>query len=130
MFWKKHKSDNGLTDEDIKQLNEIDLRYMRAFSIKTVEELKGYLAPNCLEKVGFIIYGYTDRYFADGKFRHTEWSVVNTYENILTLRKQVTYDKIRINGMMSIAAADNYTEQWVISKKEGLIVLDIADWQD
>lgn len=130
MFWKKRKSDNDLTDDDVKLLNEIDLQYMRAFSVKTVEGLKGYLTSNCLEKVGFIIYGYTDRYFADGKFRHTEWTVVDTYENILTLKKEVTYDRIRVNGLMSIAAADDYAEQWVVSKKDGLIVLDITNWKD
>jgi len=121
MFGVKTKSD-GLSRADISRLDEIDLAYMRAYTLKTIDGLRGMLAPACLDKVGWLVHSFNTKYFADDKFRHTDWTVMNISGNIYTLKKQVTFDKIRIN------AASNYSERWIISKKNGLIVMDIEAW--
>lgn len=131
MFGLFNQKDNGkLTKSDINRLNQIDLAYMRAFAAKTVDGLRGMLAPACLEKVSWVVLNYNNRYFADEKFRHTDWIIVRVTGNFYTIKKQVTFDKIRINAAMSINAANNYAEQWVVSKKEDLIVMDIEKWTD
>lgn len=127
MFGVKTKSD-GLSRTDISRLDKIDLAYMRAYTLKTIDGLRGMLAPACLDKVGWLVHSFNTKYFADDKFRHTDWTVMNISGNIYTLKKQVTFDKIRINAAMSINAASNYSERWIISKKNGLIVMDIEAW--
>lgn len=47
MFGVKTKSD-GLSRADISRLDEIDLAYMRAYTLKTIDGLRGMLAPACL----------------------------------------------------------------------------------
>ena len=127
MFGIKSKS-NELSKSDISRLNEIDLMYMRAFTVKTIDGLRGVMAPACLDKVGWLIHSFNTRFFADDKFRHTDWTVLDATGNILTLKKQVTFDKIRINAVMSINAANNYTERWVVRKKADLTIMDIEAW--
>lgn len=127
MFGIKSKS-NELSKSDISRLNEIDLMYMRAFTVKTIDGLRGVMAPACLDKVGWLIHSFNTRFFADDKFRHTDWTVLDATGNILTLKKQVTFDKIRINAVMSINAANNYTERWVVRKKDDLTIMDIEAW--
>lgn len=127
MFGIKSKL-NELSKSDISRLNEIDLMYMRAFTVKTIDGLRGVMAPACLDKVGWLVHSFNTRFFADDKFRHTDWIVLDTTGNILTLKKQVTFDKIRINAAMSINAANNYTERWVVRKKDDLTIMDIEAW--
>lgn len=130
MFGFLQSNPDKLTRIDINRLNQIDSEYMRAYSVKTVDGLRGMLAPACLEKVSWVVLNYNSRYFADEKFRHTEWILIRVTGNFYTIKKQVTFDKIRINAAMSINASTNYAEQWVVSKKNELVVLDIEKWVD
>ena len=129
MFGRLRTRPDALTKSDITTLNQIDLAYMRAYAAKNIDGLRGMLAPACLDKVGWVVHSFNNRYFADDKFRHTEWIVINSKDTILTLKKNVTFDKVHINAAMSINVANNYAEQWVISKKSKLVVLDIENWK-
>lgn len=114
-----------LTSADIRALNNIDLAYMRAYTLKNCDCLRGMVSPDCMDKLSWLVQSFNARYFADEKFRHTEWGVINIRGEILTLKKRVTYDKIRINAAMSINAANNYAEQWVVCKQNNIIVMSI-----
>lgn len=134
LFKKKKRNDNNnqsvLHETELELLNKIDLEYMRAFSTKTVEGLRRYLSQGCLEKVGYMVHGFTDRYFADSKFRQTSWIVLNESDKLLTLKKQVVFDKIKFNSAISINAADNYNEQWVVRRDDKqLTVIDISEYR-
>lgn len=113
----------------IKKLDEIDLLYMRAYAAKSVEGLRQYLSPACTDKLNRVVHCYADRNFADKRFRHTKWEIVNVCGNVITLKKDVTFEKVRINSVMSIYAASRYAEQWVISVKKGIIIIDISEWE-
>lgn len=117
-----------LTKADIDSLNTIDLEYMRAYTTKRIDGLRGKLAPACLDKISWMVHSFNTRYFADDKFRHTDWQVMNVNGAVYTIKKQVTYDKIHINAAMSINAASNYAECWVISKQKNIVVMDIKEW--
>ncbi|MBQ2885915.1 MAG: hypothetical protein IJE43_19490 [Alphaproteobacteria bacterium] len=120
-----------LSKRDIVTLDKIDLLYMQAFSMKTAEYLRGFLLPACLEKISRQVCNYSNRYFADDKFRKTEWLLINVKGNYYTVKKQVTFAKIRINAVMSITAATDYAEQWVLVKRDKeLLVMDIEKWRD
>lgn len=125
---KRNSSSSALAVKEIDRLNKIDLEYMRAYTAKSAEGLRGLVDPALLDKINWMVHCFNTRYFADDKFRHTKWEVISRNGNICTLKKSVTYDKIRVNAAMSINAASNYAERWIINTLVKIVVVDIEEW--
>lgn len=103
-----------LSKSQIDYLNEIDLEYMRAYSTRTLRYIEKYFTRDCLIKVSSYIHGMGSCYFASSKFRNTKWILESQTPDICVIRKEVTFDKVRIAGSLQVAVADNYKERWIV----------------
>lgn len=130
-LFSTNKDEGGLSSGEVDILNKIDLAYMKAYSIRTVENLRDRLTSDCLNRVVQVIHTYPGRYFADAKFRKTAWSIIKERDDgTFAIRKDVEFSKIKISGLMSINAAEDYSEMWIISRGKNLMVHDIVQLAD
>ena len=121
----KSELEASLSKKLVAHLNGVDNLYMDSYGIKTSRKLYEYLSPDAIQIVNKNIFQYGTRYFGTPKFRKTKWVPVNLEHGVLTVLKEVTFDKIRVGSSCRIAIADNYKEQWQIDinkVKEPLII--------
>ena len=110
----KEEASPGLSSSLIRHLNEVDELYMHAYGIKTTHALYPYLSVECVQVVNRYVFQLGGRYFGSPKFRDTEWTLLEQAGSILTLLKEVTFDKVRVGRAVSVAVADNYSEEWTV----------------
>lgn len=129
MFGFGKSDDSGLSKKLIKYLTMVDELYMRAYGIRTSRALYDYLSTEAIQKVNKAIFQLGGRYFGTAKFRSTTWSIISEMGTTLILLKDVKFDKVRVGSTISVAVADNYSEEWTVdlSNKDKPIVTMIQD---
>lgn len=128
LFKRKKISNTDLSKQLVDYLNKVDAEYMRAYAVKSTRILQMYISRECAMKVTSTIFGINSRYFGSSKLRHTTWIKVSQDTKVLKILKNVVFDKIYVGGAMSIEAADNYKEYWLvdISDEDKPIIIDIS----
>lgn len=116
----------SLNNKQIKQLNAVDLEYMKSqTSLKVTPELAEHIVQGSELKSS--IYHKVNRgnkTFADGKYRNTEWSVIKEISaNEYFLLKDVTYDKIKFKWHIHVDAGVPYRERWHVVFKDNDVFL-------
>lgn len=107
---KESQTDNKITSF----LNKVDKLYMSAFPLMSVKNIAPYLTEKCLVKLQKLVYSGDNYYFASEKMRDTTWTILNKSETSLSVRKEVTFSKIKLSRDYMVTAADNYTEVWSV----------------
>lgn len=130
-FNKKKKADaTNLDKKYIQFLSEVDAEYMRAFSTKSMRVLKNYLSRECAVELSSIIFAAGSRYFGADKFRTTQWTLLSSDNNVLTILKDVTFDKVKVAGSLYIEVADNYKEVWQLDvNQKDFVICDIIPYK-
>lgn len=127
MFFRKAEEDS-VSKDLVSFLNQVDTLYMQAYTTKSTRVLKSYISRDCAVKLSSSIFTYNTRHFGTDKFRTTVWSIVKQEGAILLVRKDVTFDKVKIGKNVKMSVADNYSEHWVVDYRNiaNPVVLDIS----
>lgn len=129
---EEKESNQRLPRHLIEFLNEADREYMKCFSLMTTRGLQPYVTRECAVAVSQSVFSIGSRYFGADKFRNTSWSLDDEEDEVLLVRKDVVFDRVKIGGDMRIGVADNYSEIWEVdmSNKKSPIISGIHSCRD
>lgn len=103
-------------------LKKVDELYMVSYQLKSTKDISRYLSRDCAARLSSTVCSVNVRYFGESKYRNTVWINEGVADGIITIRKEVTFDNIKIAGKLAIAIASDYTERWLVSSRDRLIV--------
>lgn len=126
-FFKKRKKKKKESNKFEEFLNTVDKEYMLAYATKSPQRLlQHYMSRKCIIKISQSIFSVGSRYFGAEKFRNTKWIQEEVIGNSIKVRKEVSFDKIKVAGSLRIEVADDYREEWmVLLDGDKYIVTDI-----
>ena len=128
VFRGKQGGNPTLSDKLVDHLNEVDEKYMRAFSTRSMREVSDNLSRECAIKVSRSVFAVgSNRYFGAPKFRKTFWTAVSRCGDVLQVMKDVHFDSVRVGSTLSIGVAADYKEVWTVDVSGSRpIVTDIS----
>lgn len=130
LFGKLFKSDDNTSTSGIKGdlvafLKQVDELYMEAYSAKSTRNIAHYMTPQYARTFSNIVTSVNVKYFGDSKYRHTNWSLVSQEDNKIKVKKEVTFDKVKVAGKLAISVATDYSEVWTIVSTSKYLVSEI-----
>lgn len=117
-------SDKGTKAVDVDRelltyLKQVDELYMAAYQLKSTRDVSRYLTRDCAARLSSAVCSINVRYFGEPKYRNTVWINEGVVDGAINLRKEVTFENLRIAGKLAISIASDYTEKWIVKKDEG-----------
>ena len=103
-------------------LKNVDELYMAAYQLKSTKDISKYLSRECAARLSSSVCSVNVRYFGEPKYRNTVWINEGDTNGIISIRKEVTFDNIKIAGKLAIAIASDYTERWLVNSNDKLVV--------
>lgn len=110
--------------ELLNYLKEVDELYMAAYQLKSTRDVAKYLTRECAARLSSAVCSVNVRYFGEPKYRTTVWINEGDANGLVNIRKEVTFDNLKIAGKLAIAIASDYTERWVVKKNGKSFVVD------
>lgn len=110
--------------ELLNYLKQVDELYMAAYQLKSTRDISKFLTRECAARLSSTVCSVNVRYFGEPKYRTTVWINEGDGEGIFNIRKEVTFDNLKIAGKLAIAIASDYTERWVVKKEGNRFVVD------
>lgn len=101
-------------------LNEVDQAYSRAYQVKNVTGLANYLTRTCLSKQMELVRLGEKEYSGLARYKHVDWVKGSLTNEGLVYLKKVTYDHVKMAHGISAAVGDDYTEEWILIKENGV----------
>lgn len=101
-------------------LEEVDQAYTRAFQVKNVTGLANYMTRTCLSKQMEQVRLGEKEYSGIARYRHIDWVKGALTNEGLVYIKKVSYDHVKMSHGISAAVGDDYTEEWVLVKENGV----------
>lgn len=105
-------------------LKEVDELYMAAYQLKSTRDVSKHLTRECAARLSSAVCSVNVRYFGEPKYRTTVWINEGDANGSVNIRKEVTFDNLKIAGKLAIAIASDYTERWVVKKNGKSFVVD------
>lgn len=105
-------------------LKEVDELYMAAYQLKSTRDVSKYLTRECAARLSSAVCSVNVRYFGEPKYRTTVWINEGDVNGSVNIRKEVTFDNLKIAGKLAIAIASDYTERWVVKRNGKSFVVD------
>lgn len=101
--------------ELLNYLKQVDELYMKSYSLKSTRDISKYLTRECAGRLSSSVCSVNVRYFGETKYRTTVWINENIKDkSLISIRKEVAFDNLKIAGKLAIAIASDYTERWII----------------
>ena len=106
------------TDNLIAFLEEADNAYVRAYQYRAISELARYTTRDFAIEMQQKITYYNDKIWGAPSHRRTAWSIVSTDGVVITVRKELTFKKVKY-GRMLVKIGDDCVEYWKIVYDSG-----------
>lgn len=94
-------------------LEEADNAYIRAYQYRSLGQLIQFITRELAIEMQQKITYYNDKIWGTPAHRHRTWSVVSTDGAVITVRKELTFKKVKY-GKMRVKLGDDSVEYWKI----------------
>jgi hypothetical protein len=94
-------------------LEEADNAYIRAYQYRSLGELIQYITRDLAIEMQQKITYYNDRIWASPSHRKRTWTIVSAEEQIITVRKELTFKNVKY-GRMLVKIGDDCVEYWKV----------------
>jgi len=101
------------TNELIAFLEEADNAYIRAYQYRSLSELLQFITRELAIEMQQKITYYNDKIWASPAHRLRTWTIVSAEEQIITVRKELTFKNVKY-GRMLVKIGDDCVEYWKV----------------
>lgn len=101
------------TDKLMAFLEEADNAYIRAYQYRALGELIQYTTRDLAIEMQQKITYYNDKIWATSAHRQRTWTIISTDEQVITVRKELTFKNVKY-GRMLVKIGDDCVEYWKI----------------
>lgn len=121
-FFKKKNSKDS--DNVIKFLNKVDDLYMTAIEKKDTRYLGNYFSREVIRYVEELIH-IKDFYFGLPKYRKRSWQLLDSSDEIMLFRKELTHDHIKVTSKVYVPLGEDLVEFWELKIVDSNLVVNI-----